>query len=82
MSRRPAVQPFEVRELARTRVAYEGGRFLREAIARLSGDARARIVAWAIDTDQPGIFDPQTTDQLIEALIRAEYARTAGRDPA
>ena len=68
-------QPHELRELARTRVAYEGGRFLVDAIIRLDGGARDRIIAWAIETDQPGVCDPQTTQGLIERLARAEHAR-------
>lgn len=72
-------QPFALRELARTRVNYEHGRFLMDAVLRLSGDERDRIVAWAIETSQPGIFDPQTTEQFICRLARAESARSRER---
>ncbi len=68
-------QPHELRELARTRVAYEHGRFLTEAVLRLDGGARDRIVAWAVETNQPDIMRPQTTVQLIESLAHAEYGR-------
>ena len=67
-------QPFELRELARTRVEYEGGRFLVDAVLRLDGNARDRIVAWAIETGRPEVFEPNTWHGFIAKLVRALHA--------
>ena len=66
--------PFVLKELVRVRAGYEGGKFLRGEILRLSKKERDTIDKWLISIKHPLIYEPSTQEYRIEAIIK-ELAR-------